>query len=284
MFLTINGVTIELENLSDAQANEIRGQLRKSLSNPTLPPRQAIYQAFALGTQSAPSANPSDIWHHIIYREYLQAGPELRRMNSASQSWVRASGDALELFWAQRYNERLADFKVRVIPLFGAEDASRALAAMGINAVVTGSKLDLAIWLGDEIIGGIHSKVSLAERVSDDVPASRAMMERGYLSILATLDVKSFPLSAIVREARAYINRGELGTRELPSDKRLYVERDGFFDLCASFNYRTVPTPPDADVVKRIYTIHLDEAGPDAIEKSIRARAADFAAPAAAPS
>jgi len=41
----------------------------------------------------------------------------------------------------------------------------------------------------------IHAKVSLAGRVTDDVPASKLMMQKRFASYLATLDVKSFPLS-----------------------------------------------------------------------------------------
>ena len=69
------------------------------------------------------------------------------------------------------------------------------------------------------------STVLPAERVSDDIPASRAMQAKGLLSPLWTLDVKSFP-----PPTGDLINRGELGTPDSPSDKRKYVELHGDFD------------------------------------------------------
>lgn len=48
---------------------------------------------------------------------------------------------------------------------------------MGIQAKVGAAKLDMALYRKNqeeewEIFGGVHVKASLAERVSDDVPAS----------------------------------------------------------------------------------------------------------------
>ncbi|EKD07251.1 BsaWI family type II restriction enzyme [Limnospira fusiformis KN01] len=57
----------------------------------------------------------------------------------------------------------------------------------------------------------------MAERVSDDIPASRIMMQYGFLSLLSTLDVKSFP-----PPGGDLINRAEFGSPDNPSDKRRY--------------------------------------------------------------
>lgn len=104
------------------------------------------------------------------------------------------------------------------------------------------------------IIGGIHAKVSLAERVSDDIPASLIMMAEGFLSILLTLDVKSFP-----PPHGDLVNRGELGSPTNPSDKRRYVEKHGDFSACFSYNSRTVPSPPTTHSGKRIYVVDLND-------------------------
>lgn len=96
-------------------------------------------------------------------------------------------------------------------------------------------------------------------------------MRRGYLSALLTLDVKSFPPSSSVSDARAYQNKGEMGTPEDPSDKRRYIEDHGSFDLCISYNQRTVPSPSTTASGKRIYTVDLGGAA-DAFEKTVRAR------------
>jgi hypothetical protein len=49
----------------------------------------------------------------------------------------------------------------------------------------------------------IHAKVIPAERVTDDVPASKLMMQKGFAAYLVTLDVKSFPLSNNVPDREA---------------------------------------------------------------------------------
>ena len=118
--------------------------------------------------------------------------------------------------------------------------------------------LDIAISYKDKIIGGIHAKVSLGERVSDDVPTSTKIMENGYVSYLVTLDVKSFPLSPTMTEQRAYLNKGELGTPTNPTDKRQYIEEHGSFDACFSYNLRTTPSPANTTSGKRIFVCRFD--------------------------
>jgi BsaWI restriction endonuclease type 2 len=118
------------------------------------------------------------------------------------------------------------------------------------------------------IFGGVHVKASLAERVSDDVPASRAMMGAGYYSPLWTLDVKSFP-----PPRGDLINRGELGSPANPSVKRGYIEEHGEFDACYSANARSVPSLIETPSGKRIYRIRLNEQ-PDQFIQDVIARAA----------
>jgi hypothetical protein len=127
---------------------------------------------------------------------------------------------------------------------------------MGLTGVVGDSKLDLALYGyhkgGNLIFGGVHSKASLAERVSDDVPCSEAMMKKGLTSFLYTFDSKSFP-----PPAGDLINRGELGSNEQPSDKRKYIEEHGSFDACFSYNLRTIPSPESTTSGKRIFVCSL---------------------------
>ncbi|MBK8286488.1 MAG: hypothetical protein IPK97_17365 [Ahniella sp.] len=98
------------------------------------------------------------------------------------------------------------------------------------------------------IFGGLHAKASLAERVSDDVPCSLAMMTKGMVSYLVTLDAKSFP-----PPSGDLVNRGELGRPDAPSDKRNYVEQHGSFSACFSYNLRTVPSDPKTASGRRIF-------------------------------
>lgn len=192
---------------------------------------------------------------------------ELKLVNPRTdpgQSWKRASGDAFELFLANYYNTILKNTFLRLIPLTR-DESKRALGQMGIAGKVGDSKLDIAIvkdyhnqfrGLGSRtIIGGIHAKASLAERASDDVPTSKEMMNMGYQSYLFTLDVKSFPLSETVTGTRAYVNKGELGTPKVPTDKRRYIEEHGSFDACFSLNKRTIPSPEITHSGKKIFTL-----------------------------
>ena len=116
-----------------------------------------------------------------------------------------------------------------------------ALEEMGIADRVGDSKLDLVLYglagARRVLFGGVHSKASLAERVADDVPCSRAMMEAGYASVLWTFDAKDYP-------PRDLTNRGELGTPDSPTTKRELIERDGAFDAAFVYNTRATPSAP----------------------------------------
>lgn len=199
--------------------------------------RDTIADALEFAISKLPHANPSDVYHHIIYRLYLR---EYNR-TKAEQSWVRAGGEGVELFLVRRYSKFLNARQIYIVPLLNDELRNEALTEMGIKSLVGDSKLDLALYgthKGRRVIfGGIHSKSSLAERVSDDVPCSEHMMKKGFTSILFTFDAKSFP-----PPTGDLKNYGELGTIAEPSDKRKYIEEHGSFDACFSYNLRSVPS------------------------------------------
>lgn len=212
--------------------------------------RQAIFEALELAIHSFPDVNPSDLYHHVVYRLYLREYTKTQ----ADRSWVRAGGEALEVFLEDHYNGVLKGTGVRLQWLSNNTTKKTALADMGITSEVGGSKLDIALYGANsegiyEIFGGIHVKASLAERVSDDVPCSLVMMRKGMVSYLLTLDAKSFP-----PPNGDLVNRGELGTLLSPSDKRAYIEAHGSFDACFSYNLRTVPSGALTQSGKKIYT------------------------------
>ncbi len=216
-----------------------------------------IASGFRLAVELAPDANPSDLWQHVIYRTYMEIA-------GSDQSWKRASGQALELALCEIYNSRLASSDLRMVAL-SAGQAAQALGEMGLAGRVGKAKLDIAVegrcsdgrWV---IVGGAHSKASIAERIADDVPASVAMMEAGYLSITLTMDSKSFP-----PPHGDGVNRGELRHPQrlgITSDKRGYFEQNGLFDACFSFNLRTPPTTlsvPGSPII----TLSLSDRQPD---------------------
>lgn len=211
--------------------------------------REAISNALGMAIHSFPDVNPSDLYHHVVYRLYLREYTKTQ----ADRSWVRAGGEALELFLERHYNAILRNAGVELRWLYNDNLKQAALSEMGIHTEVGGSKLDIALY-GKQggisrIFGGIHVKASLAERVSDDVPCSIVMMRNGMVSYLLTLDAKSYP-----PPTGDLVNKGELGSPMAPSDKRAYIESHGSFDACFSYNLRTVPSAPITPSGKRIYT------------------------------
>ena len=57
----------------------------------------------------------------------------------------------------------------------------------------------------------------------------------------------------------------------MPSGKRRYIEDHCSFDLCLSYNRRTVPSPGITRSGRQIFTVTLGD-GPDALEQAILAR------------
>ncbi|MFZ0887630.1 MAG: BsaWI family type II restriction enzyme [Candidatus Binataceae bacterium] len=247
---------VEVEHITDAEVARARarlGQLLKSEEQVST----AVALAFVEVTTACPAANPSDLWQHVIYRHLLERG-------WSDQRWKRVSGFALERALVELYRPRLSPHGIRS-RILKAPEANMALSKLGITETKA-TKVDLFLegqsrrrWL---TFGVAHVKSSIAERIQDDVPASRAFMERGLLSIALTMDAKSYP-----PPHGNCINYGELGGRSLGVEKerlkRNYIEVDGQFDGLFSFNLRTPPSPATTPSGKRIYTMSLHEKQPD---------------------
>ena len=216
--------------------------------------RDVIAEALHMAISMLPEANPSDIYHHVVYRLYVRE----YKLSDAKQSWVRSGGAAVEQFFKRHYGPLLAPHGIFIQLSSETGVKNKFLIEMGIADQVAGSsKLDICLYGtgkdGLVSFGGVHSKASLAERVSDDKPCSERMMAAGYKSYLFTFDAKSFP-----PPAGTLVNIGELGTVENPSDKRDYIERHGSFDACFSYNTRTVPSGPVTQSGKRIFSSRFD--------------------------
>lgn len=244
---------VELDNVSDSDYAEIKAFFEPLINDGNTKSRIAICRAFQFATMKCPGANPSDLWHHVIYRDYKRT----KTGSNPEQSWVRTSGEAFELALVQRYNPILECHGIRLVSMISGNDKANALKRMDLSGQIGSSKVDviieqknrgLGIVDGYGIVGGLHAKTSLAERVSDDIPASRIMMSAGLLSVLSTLDVKSFP-----PPHGNLVNYGELGSPAKPSDKRKYIEEHGDFSVCISYNLRTVPSPKTTSSEKKIY-------------------------------
>lgn len=272
--LIVNGVevSIDLPGVSEEAYEAIAVLIDSHLANPEGKNRDAIAAGFLYALKECSTANASDLWHHVVYRLYRTILPRYRPQDP-NQSWVRASGEALEMTLEQFYSPILAPFGIHIKMLIGAPERARALAEMGISATVGAAKLDMTLHFHNGqgklvIFGGVHVKASLAERVSDDIPASRAMMGAGYYSPLWTLDVKSFP-----PPNGDLINRGEFGSLAVPSEKRRYIEEHGEFDACYAANSRSIPSLAATPSGKRIYSIRMS-VQPDQFSQDVIARAA----------
>lgn len=110
---------------------------------------------------------------------------------------------------------------------------------------------------GKEVFFGVvHVKASFAERRTDDVPMSKALVDGGYVSPLWTLDCKSTP-------SANPLNKGELGAakkndEDRRSAKRKDIEDDGYFSSCFSYNKNTIPTPINQESKARILVCNFN--------------------------
>jgi len=246
---------VTVEGITDAQVE----QSRSIIDGLLITERQAsnaVAKVFAEITSFCPTANPSDIWQHIVYRHLLN-----KKWNDAR--WKRVSGFALERAFCAIYSPRLRPYKIRMSILKGST-ANEFL--RGIGADIRSTKVDLFLegnhnenWI---IFGAVHVKSSIAERIQDDVPASLAFMSRGLLSIALTMDAKSYP-----PPHGDCVNYGELGGRSVGIEKarikRDYVEEHGQFDGLFSFNLRTPASGGATPSAKQIYSMSLHEPQPD---------------------
>ena len=251
----VPSIWIEVDGIADEDVKASRTVL-DALLETEAQVSTAVAKALVVASELSPRANPSDLWQHVIYRHLLDRGWNDNR-------WKRVSGFALERALVSVYEPRLAlcGLRMRILP---AAEANRFLDTLGAN--IRSTKVDLFLEgetpTGWRIFGAAHVKASIAERIQDDVPASQAFMRAGLVSIVLTMDAKSYP-----PPHGDCINYGELGGRsagvEKDRIKRDYVEVAGQFDGLFSFNLRTPPSPALTDSGKRIHTLSLRDEQPD---------------------
>jgi len=264
-----SNVWIDIDYVSESNINTIIKNLVLYLKDQI--PSIAVATAFIQAVELCPKANPSDIWQHIIYRSLLSLG-------YSDQQWKRISGFALEIALTEIYTPRLEPYNMRMRKM-KRKETQKLFAHLDISGEVKKDKLDriVDVYLKDGngyiLIAGLHIKASIAERIQDDVPTSRALMERGILSIMLTMDSKSYP-----PPHGDGINYGELGGRSWEDEKekvrikRQYIEDDGQFDALISYNLRTPPSLGKTKSGKRIYTISLSDNQPDILVKILKKR------------
>ena len=221
-------------------------QADRSDQNPTAAQSDAVASAFLRAADEWPHANPSDLWYFVVYRAYLDPAnhPASHARLDLAQSWKRTGGWALERVLVSHYREKLASYGV-TISIPPKEVVAQYLEGLRLADRLEPDKVDVVLTKSDgSFLGVVHVKASFAERRTDDVPMSRALVEGGYYSPLWTMDCKATP-------AERPSNRGELGRAmkagepDRRSAKRKDIEDDAYFSACFSYNKNTEPTPSD---------------------------------------
>jgi len=205
----------------------------------------AVERAFWSAMRAWPKMNPTDIWGFVIARAYLDTfnHPASFARGDLAQSWKRTGGWALEKILVSHYGPFLARKGIKLyIPPPTRKSALLDPIRPRVQTRLEADKVDVFLTSerqGREIcFGVVHVKNSFAERRTDDVDMSRALVRAGYVSPLWTMDCKSWPS---IRPT----HRGELGN-PLPAKrtaKRIDIEDDLYFSACFSYNRNTIPTP-----------------------------------------
>lgn len=233
----------------------------------------AVAEAFLLAVDMWPNANPSDLWYFIIpnlyYDPYNHKVDEIGK--NLQQSWKRTSGWALERIVIHHYTGVLAKSGISLHSTENVMEKRRLLAPLNLGAQAIPEKADILLLYTNQnetrCFGVVHVKASFAERRTDDVPLSSALITKGYVSTLVTMDCKGTP------NTTAW-NPGELGNawdgvgKDTRGQKRLDIEVDKKFDACFSFNLNTEPTPDKFHAQARIINCHFTQ--PDSEEPFIR--------------
>lgn len=246
---------VPLEGIDPEQYQQLSDVLGAALEREGLA-YVAVSVAMRQAVELCPKANPADLWVHLIYDQFRN------RFARSDQSWKRVSGQAFEHVLASVYQPRLAAHGIKLRPSSRADAIAFGLIKRGLGSAKTDLVLE-GSHDGDSVrFGVVHCKASIAERLTDDVPVSKALMRKGVWSAIATMDAKMFPPP----HGDGVVN-GELGLNA--RDKRKYFEVAGQFCGCYSFNLRTPPSPARTRSGSRINTLSFTEAQPDLLVKDI---------------
>lgn len=242
-----------LNNATTEQFEKVIKTLRDGLSqlsgyssNNEAIKTDSVAKAFFAAVKIWPHANPSDLWWFFVYRAYCDPynHPAQFARLDFTQSWKRTGGWALEEVLVRHYGSFLNPHGIELL-IATTEEKERYLQSLRVPERLEADKMDVLL-IGikngtKHIFGVVHVKASFAERRTDDVPMSKALVEAGYTSPLWTMDCKSSP-------SEDPVNKGELGDNLGKSDdrrsaKRKDIEDDGYFSACFSYNANTNPTP-----------------------------------------
>lgn len=264
----------DLDGATLPEFQEVMNTLRTGLTAPK-GRSEAVAIAYLHAVRLWPKINPSDLWTFLINRAYCDRNnhpPRDSRLN-LEQSWKRTSGWALERVLVRHYGPFLTDKGITLET--GNKLKNKAWFKASKDPRLIPDKADILVTQQlrqkSSLIGVVHVKASLAERRTDDIPMSLALIEAGILSIFWTMDAKSFP-------SEIPINRGEFGpalSAEDNSEKRKDFEENGYFSACFSYNRNTVSTPKGRSARSRIYICNFQNPD-DAFTRFLRRGASQF--------
>ncbi len=237
---------------------------------------EAVANAYLRAVRIWPHANPSDLWWFLVYRAYCDPlnHPASHARRDLSQSWKRTAGWALEQVLVRHYGPVLKEYGINLV--IGRNQSLVDQLQSRVSDRLEADKVDVFLTYRagakEVCFGVVHVKASFAERRTDDVPMSRALVAAGYCSPLWTMDSKSAP-------GATPVNRGELGEplgdRDIRSAKRKDIEDAGYFSACFSYNANTIPTPPSQNARSRIYVCNFTNAD-DQFSRFIRSELQRF--------
>lgn len=266
-----------LHNATEEQFDEVQKVMRDGLSRLTLPgaagddpqvKTNAVRDTFLKAMELWPHACPSDVWWFIVYRLFCDPynHPAAFARLALDQSWKRTAGWALEKIAVEHYQDELAKHGITMEIAYGQRkfDLAKQLRA---DDRIEADKIDVFLsGPDDQVFGVVHVKASFAERRSDDVPMSRALVEAGYFSPLWTMDCKSTP-------SERPVNKGELGAAEgnKVSAKRKDFEENGYFSACFSYNQNTIPSPDPEAVVAPVIVCDFSDPDDAFVEHTVAA-------------
>ncbi len=159
---------------------------------------ESVAGTFLKAVQLWPAASPSDLWWFLTYRAYCDPynHPSEHSRLDFAQSWKRTGGWALERILDRHYGSALAAHGINLV-IADNERKVRLLANIEIGQRLEADKMDVLLTVGsgntEKLLGVVHVKASFAERRTDDVPMSKALVDAGYISPLWTMDCKSTP-------------------------------------------------------------------------------------------
>lgn len=247
--------TYNLGGATAAEYEQVLSVLRNGLSELVIANQEAeaikteaVTRAFLKAAELWRHANPSDLWWFLIYRAYCDPfnHPAAYARLDFSQSWKRTGGWALEQVLVRHYGSFLMNKGVKLV-IAPAHIKEKYLRTLKVKERLEADKMDVLLFgqrrKQNVLFGVVHVKASFAERRTDDVPMSKALVDAGYVSPLWTMDCKSTP-------SENPFNKGELGRpfysnqeEDVRSAKRKDIEDDGYFSACFSYNTNTQPTP-----------------------------------------